>query len=393
MTISCMKKLFYIGIIGLILFEVANVYFIMPMPGSQRMESIGLAYFLHQWRWGFRALFGVMAMIGLKAAFSGMGWKRWLPALPILVAGFVAYQANFEMAADTMFYQPKHKKLASLSDNKVESRRLVLGVEHGGEAKAYPIQYLGYHHQVVDTIGGKLIIVTYCTVCRTGRVFEPVVNGQTETFRLVGMDHFNAMFEDKTTGTWWRQVSGEAIAGPLTGQALPEFPSMQTSLDKWSSLYPNTLVMQPDETFQEQYDSMSIYEKGKLTGTLTRRDTASWKDKSWVVGVELEKASKAYDWNDLQKRRIVHDEIGGQPILLALSQDSSSFVVLQRMDASQQFTILNDTLQNGALRFNFIGKSLQPDVPDLKRVKAYQEYWHSWQTFHPLTKKYMGIKF
>ncbi len=382
-----MKKFFYIGIIGLILFEIANVYFIMPMPGSQAMDSIGLAYFLNKWRWAFRGLFGLMAVLGLKAAFSATGWKKWLPALPILVAGFVAYQANFEMAADTMFYQPKQKKLANLTENKVDTSRLVLGVEHGGEAKAYPIQFLGYHHQVPDTIGGKPIIVTYCTVCRTGRVFEPLVNGQPETFRLVGMDHFNAMFEDKTTHSWWRQVSGEAVAGSLKGQRLPEFPSIQTTLEKWSELYPNTLVMQPDETFLEEYDSLANYESGRRKGKLTRRDTASWKEKSWVIGVEMDKASKAYDWNDLQKQRIVHDEISGQPIVLVLSQDSSSFVVLQRTDAAQQFTLNNDTLQSGALRFNFIGKSLQSGVPDLKRTRAYQEYWHSWRTFHPLTEK------
>ncbi|MBK9016230.1 MAG: DUF3179 domain-containing protein [Saprospiraceae bacterium] len=382
-----MKKLFYLGIIGFILFEIANVYFIMPMPGSQAMDSISLAYFLNKLRWAFRGLFGLMAVLGMKAAFSGTGWKKWLPAVPLVVPAFVFYQANFEMAADMMFYQPTHKMLATLAENKVDSSRLVLGVEYAGEAKAYPIQFLGYHHQVPDTIGGKPIIVTYCTVCRTGRVFEPLVNGQPETFRLVGMDHFNAMFEDKTTKSWWRQVNGEAVAGPLKGQALPEFPSIQTTLEKWSELYPNTLVMQPDVSFQEEYDSLANYEAGRRKGKLTRRDTASWQDKSWVIGVELDKASKAYDWNDLQKQRIVQDEIGGQPIVLALSQDSNSFVVLQRADIAQQFSLHNDTLKSGDLRFDFIGKSLQPSVPDLKRVRAYQEYWHSWRTFHPLTEQ------
>jgi hypothetical protein len=39
------------------------------------------------------------------------------------------------------------------------------------------------------------------------------------------MDHFNAMFEDSQTKSWWRQVNGEAIAGPLKGKTLPEIPS------------------------------------------------------------------------------------------------------------------------------------------------------------------------
>jgi hypothetical protein len=50
-----MKWLFYLGIFLLILFEAANVYFIMPIPGSQQMDSLPLAYFLYSWRWIFRA--------------------------------------------------------------------------------------------------------------------------------------------------------------------------------------------------------------------------------------------------------------------------------------------------------------------------------------------------
>ncbi|MGB8191869.1 MAG: hypothetical protein WCF67_08125, partial [Chitinophagaceae bacterium] len=60
-----MKKIFWTGLIGLLLFEVANVYFIMPMPGSQEMNSIDTAYFLYQWRWVFRGLFIGMIAIGL----------------------------------------------------------------------------------------------------------------------------------------------------------------------------------------------------------------------------------------------------------------------------------------------------------------------------------------
>ena len=379
-----MKKLFYLGILGLILFEIANIYFIMPMPGSQDMNSIDAAYFLYSWRWLFRGLLGLMVVLGLKSAFSS---SKWLPIIPILALMGIVYETNFVMAADTMFYQPKVLAVKNIGENKVENNRLVIGVTHEGQAKAYPIQYLGYHHQVRDTLGNKPIMVTYCTVCRTGRVFEPLVNGQLEDFRLVGMDHFNAMFEDKTTKSWWRQATGEAITGTLKGQQLPEFPSMQTTLSKWIELHPNTLVMQPDKNFQVQYDSMRTYEKGKLTGKLTRRDTNSWQNKSWVVGVEVGKVSRAYDWNLLQKERIIYDELDNQPIAIVLSKDSSSFVVLQRMNKEQVFILVNDTLKSKENSYNFRGISLNPSNRDLKTVNGYQEYWHSWQTFHPLSKK------
>jgi hypothetical protein len=46
-NIGAMKKLFFLGITLLVLFEVANVYFITPLPYSQRMRSIDVAYALH----------------------------------------------------------------------------------------------------------------------------------------------------------------------------------------------------------------------------------------------------------------------------------------------------------------------------------------------------------
>jgi hypothetical protein len=378
-----MKKLFYFGILGLSLFEIANVYFIMPMPGSQEMNSLELAYFLHSWRWWFRILFDVMIILGVKNAFLA---SKWLSSAALIMVAGITYATNFEMAADTMFYQPANLQFKDASENSVGSDRLVLGVTHNGQAKAYPIQFLGYHHQVRDSVGGKPIMVTYCTVCRTGRVFEPVVNGKTEDFRLAGMDHYNAMFEDKTTRSWWRQVTGEAVAGKLKGQFLPEFPYTQTTLSKWIDLFPNTLIMQPDKKFQVEYDSMSTYEKGRLTGRLTRRDTGSWQPKSWVIGVTNGQESMAYDWNRLQKERIIHDFVGSQPIVVVLSKDSSSFFVLERLDKAQTFTLNNDTLISQNNHYNLLGVSQNATSPNLRKLNAYQEYWHSWQTFHPMTK-------
>ncbi len=381
-----MKKLFYFGLLGLALFEAANVYFIMPMPGSQDMDSLGAAYFFYTWRWAFRVLFGLMIAAGAKAAFSRSKW--WWPIIALVPVVALVYMINATMAADVMFYEPSVLKLDSPANNTaVGDDQLVLGVAHNGEAKAYPIQYLGYHHQVRDQIGGKPIMVTYCTVCRTGRVFEPVVNGKTEDFRLVGMDHFNAMFEDHTTHSWWRQATGEAVTGKLKGQQLPEFPSTQTTLDKWVDLYPNTFIMQPDPKFQVEYDSMRTYEKGRLTGKLTRRDTASWQPKSWVVGVTLGDHTKAYDWNQLQKERLIHDRINNQPVVVVLSEDNQSFMAFERTGSSQIFSLVNDTLVSAENRYAFLGQSQDNTKPDLKPLQAYQEYWHSWKTFHPMTEK------
>lgn len=379
-----MRKLFWLGIIGLILFEIANVYFIMPMPGSQESNSISLAYFLYEWRWVFRIVFGLLLLIGLLKS----NWKRkWVPFILIALVLVVVYMTNFVMAADHMFYQPQKYLLADAAHNKIDSARLVLGVVQNNEAKAYPIQLIGYHHQVQDTIGGKPMLITYCTVCRTGRVYEPLVNGKQEKFRLVGMDHFNAMLEDITTKSWWRQASGEAITGKLKGQKLPEVLSTQTTLSEWLKLYPSSLIMQPDPSFVSSYDTTFKYESGKSKSKLTGTDSLSWKNKSWVVGITVDNISKAYDWNRLKEERIIRDKIGFKTILIVLASDNKSFFAYELPSADNIVSVMGDTVMVNNYRYRLNGKGFDSPVT-LKQINASQEFWHSWKTFHPETLKY-----
>lgn len=377
-----MKKIFYLGFFGLLLFEIFNVYLIMPMPGSQQMNSIDVAYFLYKWRWIFRGFFATTLLIGL----FGTAWKRkWIVAISLVVLAAVIYLTNFNMAADHMFYKPKTVLISTAATNKVDSSRLVIGVVNNGEAKAYPIRFLGYHHQVQDVVGGKTLLITYCTVCRTGRVYEPIVNGQPEQFRLVGMDHFNAMLEDVTTKSWWRQATGEAITGKLKGQKLPEFFSTQSSLSKWLKLNPTSLVMQEDPSFKNEYDTTGKFESGKSTSELTGTDSLSWKDKSWVIGVKVGKEKKAYDWNELKAKRIINDKLNDKNIVVVLAQDDKSFFAFENQDAANNFTIHNDTLILGNLQYTINGKAIGNNAA-LKPLPAYQEFWHSWRTFNADTK-------
>jgi len=379
-----MKKFFYIGAFGLALFEVSNVYFIMPMPGSQRMNSVTLAYFFYSYRWFFRIAFGLMAGYGSLGAFKK---NKWLPAIVSLAAIAVVYLFNFKMVADHMFRQPSKLSFQSKDKNILNDSSMVIAVVNNGEVKAYPIRYIIYHHQVQDIIGGKPMIITYCSVCRTGRVFEPIVKGQPEKFRLVGMDHFNAMFEDETTKSWWRQVNGEAIAGSLKGEVLPEVESVQLSIKKLFELYPNAQVMQVDEVSKLSYDSLGRYEHGKSKNSLTRTDSLSWNDKSWVIGLQVETSSKAYDWNKLKEMRIINDKVGTKPIVLVLSNDNQSFVAFERSSDAEIFVVRNDTLIVNDKRYSFSGRDATASH-QLKKINAYQEFWHSWRTFHPQTEQY-----
>jgi hypothetical protein len=391
-----MKKfVLYVGFIFLIIFEVLRVYLIMPMPGSQEFDSINLAYLLGSNKIYIRIiLYTIIAYPFIVEFKQAKKLKKSLLIAMILFYGFVFYVFTFEMEADKMFYQPAHKYFSGSTQNKIATDRLIVGVELQGIAKAYPIQLIGYHHQVADTIGDIPIMVTYCTVCRTGRVFHPEVNGKVETFRLVGMDHYNAMFEDATTKSWWAQATGECIAGPLKGTKLKEFPSDQVRLDAWLNEYPASMILQPDEKFKQQFDQMQSYDKGVSKGRLTKRDSASWKFKSWVVGVLYKNKARTYDWNMLVSNRIIEDSLTGLPLLLVLENDTASFHAFSRQysDATLKFKLNGDSLIdiNTNSLWNLNGICIEGKLKGgaLTKVAAYQEFLHSWEYFHPNALRY-----
>jgi hypothetical protein len=81
----------------------------------------------------------------------------------------------------------------------------------------------------------------------------------------------------------------------------------------------------------------------------------------------------------------VNDELGGRPIVIALASDSASFFAFERPDVGTHFALRNDSLAaptgTYALNGRGVNGSLQP-------VFASQEFWHSWRTFHPGSKRY-----
>jgi hypothetical protein len=385
------------GLLLLFAVEILRVYFIMPFPGSQQSNTIDIAYWLGRNVVWLRILGLLLIIIPALSIFrQKVKWKKIFLSVVLIFYAVIFFFFNFRFEADKMFYQPQSKLFATAADNKIKDSRLVIGVTIKGEARAYPIQLIGYHHQVIDTIGNTPVMITYCTVCRTGRAFSPFVNNKQEDFRLVGMDHFNAMFEDATTKSWWQQATGIAVAGPLKGTSLKELPSQQMTLEAWLKQYPGSKIMQPDTLYQKDYDDLADYDNGTIKGSLEKRDSASWKFKSWVIGVANNNAAKAYDWNELVAKQVIQDSLPALAILITLEKDTASFHVFNR-SLNGNILQFEKTTDENILReintqstWNMQGVCIDGTLKgqQLQAVQASQEFWHSWTTFHPSTTKY-----
>jgi hypothetical protein len=396
------RLLFFIAVLLLFSAEILRVYFLMPFPGSQVSDTVSYAYWLDRWVMWIRVLVLVPTCFALIAVFKrGRIWEKIVLPLILAVYAVVFFAFNFRLPADKIFYQPVNKTFTNANDSDLDRSKLVIGVVIDGQAKAYPIQLIGYHHQVIDTVGKTRVMVTYCTVCRSARIFNPLVNGKQENFRLVGMDHYNAVLEDATTKSWWQQATGVSITGPLKGQVLKEFPSSQMTLDAWLRQHPNSLVMKPDTLFMDRYFKLEDYDKGTMRSDLVRRDNISWQHNSWIIGVANSSSSKAYDWNELLQKRVIQDSVENMPILLTIENDSASFHVYDRRidDMPLNFGISDNKAllvdENTHSSWNMDGLCVDGPLKGKRMlpVQSYNEFWHSWQTFHKNAKVYIGSSY
>ena len=150
-------------------------------------------------------------------------------------------------------------------------------------------------------------------------------------------------------------------------------------------MYPQSRIMQADNATIKNYDTSFHYENGTNKNSLTGTDRQSWKDKSWVVGVKIGKKSKAFDWNELLQKRILHSTIDTTHLFVVVSNDNKSFFAYQ-YNSNSVPKIINDTIVINSNTYTINGKGINNSI-QLKPLNAYQEFWHSWRNFQPGTLK------
>jgi hypothetical protein len=62
---------------------------------------------------------------------------------------------------EIMFHPMGRPSFVSTSETKLDGAEMVMAVNLGGEARAYPIRSVSYHHIVNDVVGGVPIVATY----------------------------------------------------------------------------------------------------------------------------------------------------------------------------------------------------------------------------------------
>lgn len=137
-------------------------------------------------------------------------------------------------------------KFVSVSDANdwLQDNEPGVAFSRGNTHRFYPYQILVWHEIVNDTVEGERVLVTYCPLCLTGFVFDPVVKGERVEFGTSGkLWQSNLVMYDRKTESLWPQVLGEAVVGEMTGTKLPTLPSDQILYGNWKKKFPNGEVL------------------------------------------------------------------------------------------------------------------------------------------------------
>lgn len=199
---------------------------------------------------------------------------------------------------------------------------LVLGYVAGGQAYAYPFKILNYHEIVNDDLDGVPVLISYCPLCRSAIVYDRRVDGDVLSFgNTSALYESDLVMVDRTTGSYWWQVAGTAIVGPLTDAALEPLPSVVATWTDWASLHPETLVLTRATGFSRPYERdafagyTDIIDSGRFPFPVgeAARD-ARLRPSALVVGVVINEVARAYPVENLIDP--INDEVGGNQIVV-----------------------------------------------------------------------------
>jgi hypothetical protein len=230
-------------------------------------------------------------------------------------------------------------------------------------------------------------------------VWQSALDGRTLRFHLAGINNQNFVMQDEETGSWWQQITGRAIAGPLRGRQLERVFHDELTFRMWSSENPAGRVLRPASDsawigFSADWEAstarMPVATRVQLDSTLPARTV--------VVGIALGDATKAYPLATLARQNPIFDRVGGEAVMLLLGEDGQSVRGFRpKVDGEPTELFLKTGVtplrlvdvktgsewdfQGVAVSGTLAGRRLAP-------VVIQKDYWFDWKTYHPDTELY-----
>lgn len=141
----------------------------------------------------------------------------------------------------------KPRFIPSKDANWIAPKALVIALQIGDTAPAYPLQILMWHELVNDTVGETPVLVSYCPLCNSAIIFDRRVKDKTLEFGVSGMlRNSNMAMYDRQTDSLWQQIHRGRNLGAYTGSSLRMIASQTIPFDLFTQSYPGGVVLSRD---------------------------------------------------------------------------------------------------------------------------------------------------
>ena len=208
---------------------------------------------------------------------------------------------------------------------------------------------------------------------------------------------------DDETGTYWQQISGRAISGPLAGTELDPVYSDELTFGLWRREEPQGTVLKPVKQDAGNYESRNWEAQVARAPTVLDFPASGIGSRELMLGVTAFDASRAYPVSRVLSEKLIEDRVGGEPILLVVGPDETSMRVFRaRLQAGApapeyyrqtahvdgtdvRAPLFMDAATGSQWAFSGCAVSGKMAGKCLEPVLALKDYWFDWRNYHPDT--------
>ena len=205
--------------------------------------------------------------------------------------------------------------------------------------------------------------------------------------------------QDEETGSWWQQITGEAIYGSSKGQRLKLVHHDELSFSLWKQEHPDGRVLIPDDSkpwkqFSEDWEEHTA----KMPVLAALNSDTRLNARTQIVGIKIADVAKAYPLSTIKEQTPVLDYIGYTPVIIVVAEDKKSVRAFERTIEGQELEFFAKS-DSQALRlvdaqtgseWDFTGKAVKGPYAGhkLKQVYLLNDYWFDWKAYNPETAIY-----
>ncbi len=226
------------------------------------------------------------------------------------------------------------------------------------------------------------------------------IDGRTLTFHLAGINNQNFLMRDEETGTYWQQINGAAVSGPLAGRRLEMVASDELTFALWKAEQPNGTVLKDVGVYAREYSPKDWDVEMRKMPTVIGYAAPGLGNRDIMLGIRAFGASRAFPYEKVLSQKLVEDHVGPEPVLLVTGPDNQSVRVFrQRLRgiaetpdfyrmAGQSGALLMDSATGS--QWNFQGCAVAGKLRGtcLERVDVIKDYWFDWRNYNPRTTVY-----